>query len=242
MAGSKGEMGFLDHLEELRWRIVKSLLAIVVFAVPCGIYWRYIFNFIMVYPLRFAKPAPHIIYTNPTETVVLSIKIAIAGGIVCASPVVFYQLWRFMSPGLYKNEKVVILPTVFASTFFFLLGISFCYFVLPYILNFLTNYAGAQMEAMYKVQDYMDFFLKLAISFGIVFELPVLSFVLTKFGIITPSFLTKYYRYAIVIIFIVAAILTPPDVLSQLVMATPLLVLYGISILVSYAAQGKKKS
>jgi sec-independent protein translocase protein TatC len=235
-------MAFLDHLEELRWRVVKGFSAMVIFAIPCGIYWKKIYEIIMIYPLRFAKPVPRIILTNPTESVVLSIKIALAGGILLSSPVIFYQLWMFISPGLYKNEKFIVLPVVFASTFFFLLGVGFCYLVLPYILNFLAAYGGVQMEPMYKIQDYLDFILKLTISFGIIFELPVLSFVLTKFGIISPSFLIKYYRYAVVIIFIVAAILTPPDVFSQLVMATPLLILYGLSILVSYAAQGKKKT
>lgn len=240
MTVPKEEMSFLDHLEELRWRIVKSLAAIVALAIPCGIYWKNIFDVIMIFPLRLAEPAPRLIYTSPAEAVILSIKIAIAGGVIFAAPIVFYQIWRFVAPGLYKNEKVIVLPVVIASTLFFLMGVSFSYVSVPFVISFLTRFGAGKMDAFYRAQEYLGFLIKLALAFGVVFELPVVSYVLTKIGILTPKFLIEKIRYAIVIIFIVAAILTPPDVISQLFLAVPLLVLYGISILVSFVVMEKK--
>ncbi|MBN1980440.1 MAG: twin-arginine translocase subunit TatC, partial [Chitinivibrionales bacterium] len=178
--------------------------------------------------------------TAPTEAFMLSIKIAIYGGIILSMPVIIYQLWRFISPGLYKKEKVIILPVVFVSSACFLGGVFFTYLIVPYLLSFLDKYAGGRLDAYYKAGEYLGFLLKLALAFGIVFELPVVSFILTKLGIIDYHFLIKYTRHAIVIIFIVAAVLTPPDVLSQSLMAIPLLILYGVSILISYLT-GKKK-
>jgi sec-independent protein translocase protein TatC len=237
----KNEMSFLEHLEELRWRLVKSALAVVLFAVPAGFFWKQIFDFVMIYPLRFAVPRPHLIYTSPVESVMLSIKIAIAGGLIGSAPVIFYQLWRFISPGLYKNEKKLVMPTVIASTFSFLAGITFCYLALPLVLRFLTAFAANRIDPFFKVNDYLSFVIKLSLAFGLVFEMPVVSFVLARIGILTPKFLLKNFRYAIVIIFIIAAILTPPDIFSQLLLAVPLMVLYGISILVAWLA-GRRKA
>ena len=242
MSGEQGEMSFLDHLEELRWRVIKAAAAIAVFAVPCGIYWQKILDIVMIYPLRHTSPTPKLIYTNPTESVILSLKIAVAGGLIAASPVVFFQLWRFISPGLYRNEKNVILPAAFASTVFFLGGIAFSYYTFPILLKFLTAFGGSRLDPMFKVDEYFGFLLKISISFGIVFELPVVSFVLARMGLLTAGFLLKNFRYALVIIFILAAILTPPDVISQLMLAGPLLLLYGISIIVAAVASRRKNT
>lgn len=242
MTADKGEMSFLDHLEELRWRLIKSALAVAVFAVPSGIYWQKILDVVMIYPLRHTSPRPKLIYTNPSESIILSFKIAFAGGLIAASPVVFYQLWRFISPGLYRNEKRMILPAVFASTVFFIGGISFSYYTFPIVLKFLTSFAGSRLDPMFKVGEYFGFLLKISLSFGIVFELPVISFVLARMGILTPAFLVKNFRYAILIIFLMAAILTPPDVISQLMLSGPLLLLYGVSIVVAgVASRGNSK-
>ena len=233
-------MSFLDHLEELRWRIVKMALALVVTAIPCGIFWKRIFDLVMVYPLRFANPRPHLIFTSPVEAVMLSFKIAFGAGFVLAAPVIFYQLWKFIAPALFPKEKKIILPTVIASSISFLCGLVFCYLLLPYLFRILTSYAGTRLDPYFKIGDYFGFILKLSLAFGLVFELPVISFVCTRLGLITPKFLIRNSRIAIVIIFVIAAVLTPPDVFSQLAMATPLLVLYGLSILVSFfASRGK---
>lgn len=241
MSEPQEEMSFLEHLEELRWRLIKSAIAIGICAIPAGIFWQRILDVVMIYPLRFTSPTPKLIYTNPSESVILSFKIAFASGLIAASPVVFFQLWRFISPGLYRNEKKVILPSVIASTIFFIGGIAFSYYTFPIVLKFLTTYAGNNLNPMFKVEEYFGFLLKISISFGIVFELPVISFVLARMGVLTPKILIKHFRYAVVIIFVMAAILTPPDIISQLMLAGPLLLLYGISILVAaFAARSKK--
>jgi sec-independent protein translocase protein TatC len=240
MADEKGEMSFLDHLEELRWRLIKSVIAIVVCAVPVGIFWQTVLDVLMIHPLRLANPRPRLIFTAPAEAVLLSIKIAVFGGIILAAPIVFYQAWRFIAPGLYKHEKVIILPTVAASTIAFLAGITFSYYVIPYVVKFLAQFGSGRMDAMFRTQEYLGFLIKLMLAFGIVFELPIISFVLTKIGVLTPRFLIDNIRYAMVVIFILAAVLTPPDVVSQAFLAAPLCVLYGISILVSWIVARKQ--
>jgi sec-independent protein translocase protein TatC len=234
-------MSFLDHLEELRWRIVKMALAVIVCAIPCGIFWKKIFNIVMIYPLKYANPKTQLIFTSPTESVMLSIKIALGGGLIIAIPVVFYQLWRFVAPGLFPKEKKIILPTVIVSSFAFLCGISFCYLILPFLLRILTGYAPAKLDPFFKVDEFFMFLMKLSIAFGVVFEMPVISFVLSRLGILTPKFLIRHSRIAIVIIAVIAAVLTPPDVFSMMMMAIPLLGLYALSILVSFLAARRKK-
>ncbi len=229
-------MSFFDHLEELRWRIVKIAAAVVVCSVPCWIFWRQIFDIVMIYPLRFANPKTHLIYTTPAESVLLSFKIAFAVGCIFAAPVVFYQIWRFVSPALFRDEKKIVLPAVAASTIAFLVGIVFCYAALPFLFRILTNFSDSRIDPYFKVNDYLSFIMKLSFSFGVVFELPVVSYVLARMGLLTPGFLIRHSRIAIVIIFVIAAIITPPDIFSQLLLALPLLMLYGLSIVVAHFA------
>jgi sec-independent protein translocase protein TatC len=235
-------MSFWSHLDELRRRLIFSVVSTIVLSIPCGIYWEKIFDLIMVWPLRFTDPRPRLIFTAPAEAILLSIKIAIASGVVAASPVIFFQLWKFVAPGLFPNEKKIILPAAIFSTIAFASGISFCYTLLPYILKVLTAIGTGRLEAMFTSANYLGFFLKLMLAFGIIFELPVVSFVLSKLGLITPSFLISKTKYALVVSFILGALLTPPDIISQIVLALPLMLLYGISILVSFIAQPKKKT
>ncbi|MBN1308578.1 MAG: twin-arginine translocase subunit TatC [Chitinispirillaceae bacterium] len=240
MTDDQGEMSFLDHLEELRWRLIKAAIAVVVCAIPSGVFWKRILDFVMIYPLRYASPRPKLIYTNPSESVMLSFKIAFAGGLIAASPVVFYQLWQFISPGLYRKEKRIILPAVCASTFFFIAGIAFSYTTFPVLIRFLTAYGGSRLDPMFRIDEYFGFLLKISLSFGAVFELPVISYMLARMGVLTAGFLIKKIRYAIVAVFIVAAVLTPPDVISQTMLAGPLLILYGVSIIVAAVASRRK--
>jgi sec-independent protein translocase protein TatC len=236
------EMSFVLHIEELRRRLILCVGAVVLCAIPCGIFWREIFDFIAAWPLHMSDPIPKIIFTAPTEAVVLSFKIAVAGGVICASPLIFQQIWGFISPGLYKKERAVILAAAFASTVCFLAGITFSYFLLPYVLQFLTGFAEGQIEPYFKVNEYFSFLIRMCFAFGIAFELPVLAFILTKMGVISHRFLIRYFRYAIVAIFIAAAILTPPDILSQVLLALPLLILYALSILISFLSGKKEKA
>lgn len=235
-------MPFLAHLEELRWRVIKIALSVLVFAIPGWIYWEKIFELVMLYPLRLSSPTPKLIYTTPAESVVLSLKIALATGVIAAAPVIFFQIWHFVSPGLYGKEKKIVLPVVLASTILFIMGIMFSYLTFPYVMRFLTMYAAEKLNPFFKAGDYFSFLLKISFSFGVIFELPVVSFVLARMGILSAKFLLRNFRYAIVLIFIVAAVLTPPDVLSQTFMALPLMVLYLISVAVAGVAGRRSKS
>ena len=170
------------------------------------------------------------------------IKIALTCGTVVASPFIFQQVWCFVAPGLYKNEKTAILLVVIASTFCFLGGIAFCYFFLPMFLKFLIGFAGGMIDPIFRVNEYFGFLIRMCLIFGLTFELPVVAFVLSRLGVIDHKFLIRYFRHAIVIIFIAAAILTPaPDALSQILLALPLVALYSLSILISYLVGRKPR-
>jgi sec-independent protein translocase protein TatC len=231
------EMPLIVHLEELRNVLIRSGIALIVCAIPCGLYWKSIFDLITSHTLKLCAPSVRIIYTAPVETVMLSIKIALVCGLMLASPIIFQQAWSFVSPALYKKERILALPTAIASTFCFLAGVVFSCYLLPFMLNFLTEFAADSLEPFFKVDEYFSFLIKLALAFGLAFQLPVVAFVFSKMGLIDHKFLMRNFRYAIVIIFIVAAVLTPPDVLSQMSLAMPLFVLYAISIGISFFAR-----
>jgi len=229
-------MPLIAHIEELRGALIRCTAAVIICMIPCLIFWRRIFEIFAVYPLRHSDPMPIIIYTAPAETVMLSVKIALTGGILLASPFIFFQIWNFIAPALYKKERAVIFPAAVASSVCFLAGFAFCYFLLPLLLRFLTGFAGEQIEPFFKIDEYFRFIIKMGFAFGLAFELPVISFVLAKARIIDHRFMIKYFRYAIVIIFIIAAVLTPPDALSQILLAIPLLLLYALGILLAFLA------
>jgi sec-independent protein translocase protein TatC len=229
-------MSVVDHLEVLRWALIRCICAVVVCAIPCGIYWRRIFEFAVVRPLNIGGADAKLIYTAPAEAAMLSVKVALVGGLVVASPFLFWEAWRFVSPGLYKKEKAVVLPAALASAICFLLGVSFCYYTLPMVLSFLTGFAVGQIDPYFKIDEYLSFITSICLAFGAAFELPVAAFVLAKMGVIDRRFLIRHARYAVVAIFIAAAVLTPPDVLSQVLLALPLLALYGLGAGVAFLA------
>ena len=235
-------MTLIAHLEELRWTLIRCACVVIICAIPAGIFWQRIFGFIAVWPLHLSEATPRIIYTAPAEAVILIFKIALTCGVVLASPFIFQQIWRFVAPGLYKKEKIVILPIAIASTFCFLAGITFCYFLLPLFMKFLTGFAGGQIDPLFRINEYFGFLIKMCFAFGLAFELPVISLVLAKMGIIDHKFMIRYFRYAIILIFIAAAILTPTtDAISQLLLGVPIVALYGISIIIAYFARQKEK-
>ncbi|MCL2100273.1 MAG: twin-arginine translocase subunit TatC [Fibromonadales bacterium] len=234
------EMPLIAHIRELRSVLIRCICAVIACAIPCGVYWKEIFDAIVEHTLKLCESqSVHIIYTAPAETVMLSVKIALICGLILASPIVFQQIWGFISPALYKKEKILVLPTAIASTICFLAGVVFSSYTLPFVLQFLTEFAAGGLDPFFRVDEYLGFLVKIALSFGIAFQLPVIVFVLSKIGLIDHKFLIRYFRYAIVLIFIVAAILTPPDIFSQLLLGTPLLVLYAFSILISFFARKK---
>ena len=233
-------MTLFDHLEELRWTIIRSFIAVIVCAIPSGFFWRRIFELFAVYPLNLADPMPLIIYTAPADGVMLSIRITLLSGFVLATPYIFWQVWRFVAPGLYKKERRVILSIVIASTICFLSGFAFCYYLLPMVMKFLTGFAVGLVEPFFRIDEYLNFLIRMSVAFGVSFQLPVVSFVLTKMGVIDHKIMLRYFRYIIVGIFILATLLTPPDVLSQILLALPLLILYVLSILIAFIVKKKK--
>ena len=234
-------MGLMDHLNELRWRLVRCFIAAGVGFLLCWAVVEPIFDFITA-PLLSALPEHGTaMYTTLPEPFFVRMFVAFVTGLFVTSPYIFYQIWAFISPGLYEEEKKGLLPIALLSAVFFIGGGVFCYFIVfPYAFNFFLGFSSAQIQAMPRITDYLDFVIKLLLAFGLIFEMPLFSFFLSRMGVITAQMMRKARRYAVLCIFIVAAILTPPDVVSQLLMAMPMLLLYEISILVA-AAFGRKK-
>src|SRR6202795_1743115 len=233
-----GKMSFFDHLVDLRKRLINSAAAIAVGAMVGVSVSKRVFDFIDL-PMRAALRKQHLDdrprYTNPTAALELIPPLGIYIGVVLASPVVLYQVWLFIAPGLYKHERKAVSTFIFSSVFLFLAGISFGYFImLPYMLNFLIGFQGP-FRPLININEYFDFILIVLLGLGVIFELPVLIFFLALFNIVTPAFLWKNLRYAILIIAVVAAIVTPtPDATTMLVFMAPMVALYCVGIGVAW--------
>ncbi|KEA46445.1 preprotein translocase subunit TatC [Campylobacter mucosalis] len=230
------------HLVELRKRLGISVASVFVMFVVCFSFWNPILAW-MTEPLKEALPTgSNIIFTQVQEPFFTAMKVAFFAGLILALPIIFWQFWLFVAPGLYDNEKKYVIPFVLSATAMFLCGASFCYFVvIPLGFNFLINFGGQLFTALPSIGEYVGFFTKLLVAFGIAFELPVITFFLAKLGLVDDKALKGFFRYAVVIIFIFSAIMTPPDVLSQFLMAFPLMGLYGISIYIAKVANTKDK-
>lgn len=243
MALDDRTMPLLGHLEELRWRLIKALIATSAAFAPTYFFANYLFAF-LVHPLeRATAEQPQLVGLGPAEAFFTKLKVAFIAALFAASPVVFYQIWQFVAPGLYQNEKRYVIPFVLFATFFFLLGAGFCYVVvLPVAYAFfLEEYKTIGVQATLRISEYLSFTSRMLLAFGVTFELPVLAFFFARIGLITHKTLLGVFRYAVIVIFIVAAVLTPgPDVASQLLLAAPLLLLYTLSIGVAYLF-GKKE-
>ena len=238
------EMSITEHLKELRGRLGKAAIAIVGCAILSFTQANLLFTFITA-PLHATFPTGQIIGTSPTDAFLTKIHIALICGLLLALPVVFYQLWRFITPGLYEQEKRLALPFIIASTFFFISGVSFCFYVVvPAAFSFFSDeFISLGVSPQIRIGEYLGFVLKLLLVFGVVFEMPVLSYFLAKLGLITSHWLWKQTRYALLVIFVLAGILTPgPDVASQLLLAGPMLVLYCLCILVAKVVESGKQS
>ncbi|MFY9398240.1 MAG: twin-arginine translocase subunit TatC [Desulfomonilia bacterium] len=232
-----------DHLEELRWRLIKCVIAVAVGFVATYAFKERIFEFLVEPLVKVLPEDSHLIYTSLPEAFITYLKVAFFAGLVLAAPVIFYQIWKFVMPGLYENERRYVVPFMLIATFFFLTGVSFAYFVLfPYGFQFFLGFQTDSIAAMPAMKDYLGFVMKLMIAFGLSFELPVVMFFLAKMGLVSPEGLKKQRKYAILIVFIVAAILTPPDIISQIMLAIPLLVLYELSIWVTYFVRKRKET
>jgi sec-independent protein translocase protein TatC len=238
-SGLEKEMTFLEHLEELRWRIIYSLIGIVIGTIIAWIFIDYLVDYVLLMPAK--NSGSELQNLRPFGQLFLYMQVAIIVGLVISIPNVFYQFWRFIAPALHKNERKYILWIVIFSSVCFLIGIAFAYFVmLPLALKFAAQFGSATIKNQFAIDEYMSIIISVMLAAGLVFELPMLSFFLSKLGILKPSFMKKYRKHAIVIIMIAAAILTPgTDPVSQIILAVPLVLLYEISILVSKLTQKK---
>ena len=222
------------HIADLRKRLTISTITVVVMFFACFSFYEPILEWMMA-PVKHALPAgTSMIAVEIQETFFTAMKVAFFGGFIISLPVIFWQLWLFLAPGLYDHEKKLVVPFVFFATLMFLLGASFAYYiVVPIGFDFLIAFGNSVVSVLPSIGKYVGFFTKLMIGFGIAFELPVITFFLAKIGIVNDQMLKDFFRYAVVLIFIISAILTPPDVISQVLMAAPLLILYGVSIYIA---------
>jgi len=235
------KMSFLEHLEELRIRLVRCALAIAVCFVAAYIFKEQLYHYLAM-PLYKAMPAgSKFQFTAPAEAFFTYIKIAFLASVVGASPIIFYQLWRFISPGLYSHERRAIWPFVLVSSVLFIAGAIFAYtIVFPYAFQFFSSFVTPDIEFRPKMGEYLSFTSTLLFAFGIVFEMPLVLVFLGRIGVINHRQLQSFRKYAILVMFAAAAMFTPPDVVSQLFMAVPLMVLYEISIWLVAASEKKK--
>lgn len=242
--GAEGDvpMSILGHLNELRRRLFRIVIIVVLGFVAFYGVSEQLYAFLSA-PLQACMPeGSKLIYTSPQGAFFTYMKVALVASLFGTSPFSFYQLWAFIAPGLYREEKRAVLPLAFFSSIFFLAGAAFCFFlVFPIAFQFFMGFATDTIVPMISVEEYLSFALKLLLAFGLVFEMPLFAYFLSRFGILTPDLMRRSRRYAILVIFIVAAILTPPDVFSQCLMALPMLVLYEVSIYVSAMAYKKKE-
>jgi sec-independent protein translocase protein TatC len=268
----EGEMSFLEHLEELRWHIIRSVIAIVVMMIVAFIFKNILFDKIVLAPKNpdfvsnrmfcefghylagvFNLKNPDIMCINTSPPNLISIKmsgqitthivVALVAGLIAAFPVVIREFWLFFKPALHSNEAKHARGAVLASSFLFFVGVLFGYFLLaPLSIHFLNTYQiSPDVVNQINVRSFIGTITSICLATGVVFELPIVAYFLTKIGIITPTFMRKYRKHAIVIIFILAAIITPPDVFSQALVAIPLLILYEISIFISAGVIKRKE-
>ena len=239
-------MGFFDHLAELRSRLIYSL---VVVAISCGIalyWWEPIFLYVKIPILAAFKQVgleERLIFLDPLEPIRMALRMGIYTGIAVSSPFLFWQTWMFIAPGLYKSEKKVAVPFVISSTVLFFTGALFAHLiVLPITLNFLLDFGSQQFEAYISIERYVSLWLTMVLWMGLIFQMPVLIFVLSWIGIATPAFLFHYLRHAILLITVVAALVTPTtDAFTLAVFAVPMIALYLVGILVSAAVQWSRR-
>jgi sec-independent protein translocase protein TatC len=260
------EMSFLQHLEELRWHIIRSVLAIVIFTVVAFLFKNFIFDSIILAPKNpgfftnrilchlgetvfntkslciNSKPF-NLINIKMSGQLTTHIAVSMISGVIIAFPFIIWELWKFFRPALYSKEKQYTKGAVLAATLLFFTGVVFGYYmIVPFSLHFLGSYEiSPQVVNQINIRSYIGTLTSIVLASGLIFELPLITFVLTKIGLITPSFLIKYRRHSIVVIFIVAATITPPDVFSQTLVAIPLLGLFEIGILISKGVYKKKQ-
>jgi len=222
------------HLRELRKRLAISVGSIVILFFVMFAFWDPILNWMTAPLIEVLPEGSSVIFTKVQEPFFTAIKVAFFSGFIASLPIIFWQLWLFVAPGLYENEKKMVVPFVTGATTMFLIGSAFCYYVvIPFGYEFLINFGAQLFTALPSIGDYVSFFTKLLFGFGLAFELPVITFFLASMGLVTDRTMIDFFRYAIVVIFLLSALLTPPDLITQFLMAGPMILLYGASILIA---------
>lgn len=256
--GEGADMSFFDHLEELRWRVVKSIIAILIFAVIVYIFESWVFeNIIFAHKnekfitydifqrlgIDFAPSDFQIIQTEMAEQFFTSLKVSFWIGFVVAFPFVFYQFWSFIKPGLYENEAKAAKGVVFVCSFLFAVGVAFGFIVLaPFAIKFLSGYSvGIAVENSTSLKSYVGYLTNFTIPTGIIFQMPLLVYFLAKVGLLTDQFMRTYRKHSLVVIFILAAMITPPDPMTMFLIGVPLYGLYEISIFIAKRTTRKRE-
>ncbi len=226
--GSDDKLPFTDHLDELRHRLIVSLVGI-------GLGFAISYGFSQQLLLLLQRPMPtRLVFIAPTEAFFVNLKVAFYAGLFLSVPLLLFQLWKFVAPGLYEHERRYSFPFLIISTVLFLLGAVFAYVViLPIALHFLMSQGGELWKPSITLSNYLSFCMRLILAAGLIFEFPVLMYFLAKVGIVTPELLIRNRKYAILVAFVIAAILTPPDVFSQVLLAVPLCLLFEVSVFVA---------
>jgi sec-independent protein translocase protein TatC len=237
-----GKMSFLEHLDELRKRIVRACLAIAGGVIVGFFFIQKIFDFLLAPAKAALPPGATLIYTQPGEAFNLYITVSLIAGATIAAPFIMYQVWMFIAPGLYSNEKRMAIPFVLFSTLGFLAGAAFNHYVaFPFIMMFFASFNSIDLKFMPKLDDVFGLYTKMLLGIGIVFQMPTVVFFLAKMRILTARFLIKNFKYALLLIFVVAAVITPTgDPMTQAIFAAPMLVLYAISIIVAWLVGPKR--
>lgn len=240
----EGEMTFLEHLEELRWRIIKSAIGVIIGGIAVGIFINWIMDNVLLLPAIKTHPPLKLQNIKPFGQFTLYMEVIIFGGMILSIPNIIYQFWKFIEPALKPGESRYIKSIVIFSSICFITGIVFAYFVLlPTALEFFASFGSSIINNNIAIDEYFSFIISTMLAAGVVFELPMVSFFLSKIGILKPEFMRRYRKHAIIIILLLAGILTPsPDITSQLLLAVPLFILYEISIIICKLSQKKSSN
>lgn len=234
-------MTFLEHLADLRKRLFYSFIALFLGVIPAWIFSKDLFNILAIPVYKFLPEGEKLAFIKLTDPFMLYIKVSFLASVFFLSPFLFYQVWLFIAPGLYRKEKKYVIPFVLFTSFFFMTGALFAFYVVfPWAVKFFLN-MGSEFQAMITVDKYFSLVLRIHLGIALVFEMPTLTFFLARMGLITAKWMVKNFKYAVLAIFVIAAVITPtPDMLTQSIIAVPMLGLYGLSILIALIF-GKKK-
>jgi sec-independent protein translocase protein TatC len=229
-----GGMTFLEHLDELRKRLTRAVVGLLVGILVAFAFIERVFEYVMR-PLKDVLPGGRLVYTEPTEAFFLYIKVAAIVGLMISSPYLMWQVWQFVVPGLYAKEKRLAIPFVIGTSSLFIAGAAFAHFVVfPIAWVFFAGFTTDYMEFLPRIAPVFSLYAKMLLAFGIAFQMPMIILVLAKLGVVTAGLLTRQFKYATLLIFILAALLTPPDPVSQTLMAAPMVLLYIVSIGVAW--------